>query len=478
VIEHRIDRFLITEGRATCIVGLPEEVVAMAMAFYSRNPRSIRDTLIHMVDSGNLVLPESTGVAGESVRKFHKRITIGYGHKSVADHAQVHWVVEGVSAVLERDFLSARLLAASSVSTRYVDFRSQGCVFPEEWPDRLRLGYAEHCSDLIDSYVGLVPVATAAVRDLMPWKPDLGWKTERGWEIATEKRALDALRDLLPYSVKTSFGVSMSATALREFLDKRDSAGNIAEVREVSKELRKVCHQAYPSLVPMESREIARHADLPRSCSDESQSLIKRSSVSVITSPDWRVMQKLYGAHPAELVRRLSDGRAHKMGPDRMSEFARYVITGSVPIAIFRDLGRHRMMTQVYDIPWPWSGYGTDPLLDANSYPENIALAAVKAGHTQALAVANDRLLKWSGQINSSVLQYACPLATMVNFAWEVSLRQLVYLIGLRTTPQGHPGYRVWTQALAKALMSADPFVAGLIESVTNFDDILVGRPD
>ena len=483
--RHRVDDFLIRSERAMCLSGLDEESVAMIFALYSRNPRNLRDTLIHMVDEGHLVLPEeSPKEAGERVRRFHERMTIGYGHKSVADHAQVHWAVEGVSTILERSFLSARLLAATSVSTRYVDFWKQGVVTPPNWPLALTDWYLDHCNQLIEAYSGLVDVATIAVREIVPYDDEAKeiWDTERKWVIATSKRGLDLVRDLLPAGARTSFGVTMSATGLREFLDKHQSGTSleertISEMSEVASELRIACRSSMPALIPEEPRDVPRHRPLNDAWVPMNQRVWRTQSVEIVSSPDWTMVLDIFKLSPVDLVRRWREDRCHKMGPDRSSEMLRYVINGWMPFAIARDLGRHRMMTQLWSIVSPGHGYGCDPLMHHPKHRNLPAVEVLRAAHRQALLAADRRIFEIAPRVGKEALQYACPLATMVRGVWEVSLRQLVYILGLRTVPQGHAGYRAWCQALAKAVIQRDPGLKPLIDDVTNWETYVAGRP-
>jgi len=474
-----IDSFLIQLDNAICVHGLPEEVVAMVFALYSRSTTGIRDTLIKMVDQGNLELPESLSDTSEKVRKFHERITIGYGHKSVADHAVVHWAVEGVSALLERDFLKARLLAATSQSTRYVDFKEKGFVVPTDWPRDHVSEYVDHCNELIHVYAMLIPIATEAVRETVPWSDDLGWKTHSGWELATSKRALDLVRDLLPMSIRTNFGVSMSATGLREFLDKRQSGYGtedkpLEEYQQVSLNLRSVCAAAVPSLLPTQPRTIPRDPPIKHSYFAGNR-VYQSMSVSIIKKPDWAEIGKILGQYPYDLMKRWTHDRCRHMVPDRQAELPRYVITGRMPIAIYRDLGRHRIMTQMNSLINPGNGYGRDPMFSVST--SSSVMRLLRNEHAGALSFADERLERWSSVVNPEVLQYACPMATMVDFVWEVSLRQIVHILGLRTVPQGHPGYRLWVQHLAKAINDVDPIARELVNSVTNYEYVTIGRP-
>lgn len=472
---HNADDYIIRgpSGKCGVVVGLPEEVVAMLFAFFSRNPRSIGDTLQSMIDDGSLEAPDPPKfVTSERARKFHERTTIGYGHKSVADHAQVHLFVEGGSTVSERDLMSARLLAGTSKSTRYVNFAEAGWHRPDELQDAGSIEmYHTHIQALMASYQSLVPLAVEAVRAACP-RTD-GW-AESAWSGATEKRGLDAVRDILPASVSTSYAFTMSATGLREMLDKRDTSGN-CELRELAAELRIVGRVAMPTLVPRETRNIPADRALQPTTS---RAMFGRSRIEVLAVPDWGVTERLLDMDTDELARRWSDDRGHHLPPDRTAEFASYDIRVEMPFAIARDLGRHRMMTQLWSEPALHAPFGLDPILtDAELADKVPQIGLLALAHRDALARARTRMSALAKFMPPAAAQYACPLATTVIGAWRVNIRELYHIVGLRTTPQGHPAYRKFVQAMVQAIKRADPVGGRLLERVTNFSDVLVGRP-
>lgn len=484
------DRHLVRHGDVTCVVGLPEQTVAMVFAMYSRSERPIRETLAGMIGRGEINVPESHegAVPSERERKFHETTTIGYNHKSVGDHATVHFAVEGASMVVERDFLDARLLAATSQSTRFVDFRRAGFVTPEEnWRGCSADEYRDHCQWLVDSYAGLKELAVEAVREVAPYNPDHGWKSERGWEQACEKRALDAIRDLLPASVRSMFGVTMSATGAREFLDKRDTGADW-QPREVSAraaDVRAACRSALPTLLPEGPRYCPRPPrPRPLWYSGSQPQLLgtrhhRQDLVSVLRTPDWDLVQNLAGVSVPELVDRWRSERGHHMVPDRSSEFPVYSFRLGTSFAISRDLGRHRMATRVDGLLTPMLGYTADPLFsDAVSLSRSQALRRLADRRQGVVLACDERLSRWAASgMHHSVLQYACPMAAMVLSTWQCSLRELIHIIGLRTTKQGHPSYRAVVQQLARELINRDPMVAPLIRDVVNFEYVTVGRP-
>lgn len=460
-------------GKCGVVVGLPEEVVAVLFAFFSRSTGTIEQSLQKMIDSGDLEPPPPPKfVTTEKVRQFHEKTTIGYNHKSVADHGQVHLFVEGGSTVSERDVMSARLLAGTSKSTRYVNFAEAGWHRPDELQDPGAIAlYHEHVQALMASYQGLVPIAVEAVRAACP-RTD-GWP-EKAWLGATEKRALDAVRDILPASVSTSYAFTMSATGLREMLDKRDTSGNL-EMKELARELRLVGRAAMPTLLPKDTRRIPGERALRPTTS---RAMFGHSRIKVMATPNWETIQPLLDIDIEELVRRWDEDRGYHLPPDRTAEFASYDIRVEMPFAIARDLGRHRMMSQLWSEPALHAPFGVDPILaDATMADKVPQIGFLALAHREALARARARMERLAPMMPPAAAQYACPLATTVVGAWRVSIRELYHIVGLRTTPQGHPAYRKFIQGLVKAIKKTDPLGGRLLEKVANFDDVLVGRP-
>lgn len=479
--NHVADRFLITEGHCTFVHGLPESVVAMLFGKFSRNPKNLRETLIDMIDDGHLDPPSFDGFTlNDRTNRFHERVTIGYGHKSVGDHAMVHFCLEEVSAVAERDFTEARLIAASSKSTRYVDFSKAGFFHPDEWSNQLSGFYEEHCQDLIDTYTRLIDPAVEGIRQLIPYDETAAqiWNSRKGWESATHKRGLDMVRDLLPMSILTNFGVTMSATGLREMLDKRqtETSWQSFEVSQLAHVVRKAGRQVLPVLLPEEPRRIPRQPRVPANLHTGG---LQECKVRVIDITPMDVVSQMSWLPVSVLVENWMHQRGHHLPPDRTAELVEIYVDLQIPIAIHRDLGRHRMMTQLAGQVGPLSGFSIDPLLwnVDGRFPNNAYLGAVRLAMLEKLSQSMHRLVSVTGEVPPSGLQYACPMATMVPVQWKLNLRELIHLLGLRTTPQGHPSYRKVAQMVANEVMRKSPILSGLLKSVTNFDEVLIGRP-
>src|SRR5271155_5416351 len=118
--------------------GLPEEVIAVLFAYYSRSKDDLRTNLARLLADQELGVGGRDGgesrpalaLATEKARAFHEKWVVGYGHASVAEHAVVHLAIENVSIVASKVIEDMRLGAFTEKSTRYVVFDQQSHVEP------------------------------------------------------------------------------------------------------------------------------------------------------------------------------------------------------------------------------------------------------------------------------------------------------------------------------------------------------------
>src|SRR3954471_22977610 len=105
--------------------GLPEEVIAVLFAYYSRSRDDLRTNLARLLADqelgvgGDAARP-ALALATEKARAFHEKWVVGYGHASVAEHAVVHLAIENVSIVVSKHIEDLRLASYTEKSTRYV----------------------------------------------------------------------------------------------------------------------------------------------------------------------------------------------------------------------------------------------------------------------------------------------------------------------------------------------------------------------
>jgi hypothetical protein len=123
--------------------------------------------------------------------------------------------------------------------------------------------------------------------------------------------------------------------------------------------------------------------------------------------------------------------RRHK--PGRAFERTRYRFDVITDYGAFRDLQRHRMLT----LEW-------QPLSTSHGHVRPAAIEEIGAmadwqAVMNASAALHDELV---ARGEHTVAPYAVVMAYRVRFYMDMSAREAMHVIELRTAPQGHPSYR------------------------------------
>lgn len=223
------------------IVGLPPEVLAVAMAKYSRSAKSIRETIDELTE--------------EKSAEFHEKWVLGYGDASVADMAIVALALENVSILASKAVEHHRLAAYQEKSTRYQPFDQEREVsLPVSVPlapdTEGRLGryyrpasvlnsplgslYIETCERLFAIYRKVAAKMADEYRQQYP-KPEK--LTDKGYAAKVRARSLDVARYCLPVATLTNFGMIINARSLRHAIAVMKGS-TLPEVRAIAEEMR------------------------------------------------------------------------------------------------------------------------------------------------------------------------------------------------------------------------------------------------
>jgi thymidylate synthase ThyX len=212
------------EDDVFALSGLPEEVIAVLFAYYSRSRDDLRTNLSRLladqeldVDGGPAAARPALHLATEKARVFHEKWVVGYGHASVAEHAVVHLAVENASIVASKVIEDLRLGAFTEKSTRYVVFDKQSFVEPPGLSGAALAVYRETAGRLFGVYLDLVPRAMEALRARAPRAEG---QSEAAYAAAIRAQACDLCRGLLPAGARTNIGVTANARALETLLTK------------------------------------------------------------------------------------------------------------------------------------------------------------------------------------------------------------------------------------------------------------------
>jgi thymidylate synthase ThyX len=463
---------------------LPEVVKGALFSRYSRTEKSLRrvllDEFINEPDSGfELLAGAGVGsddmVAVRRAEEFYERVLVGYGDDSVAELAGAHVAVERVSTLAAKALEDSRIgLSPLEKSTRYVRFDRpgpDGRRLYHRGPELAHPDYEPAADALFDTYSALLEPLTESIRQRFPLEPG---ETERAWKSATRAKALDMLRGLLPAGTLTNLGLFGNGRAF-EYLITKMAAHELPECRNLATDLHHELALVIPSFVkraiderygaPAAARmattraALARHAQRSgRQGSGPSVRLIEhdpdaeRKVVAAALFPYSDVpLEELDGDPKAVLDAMLGDRANRRQRTPRALEHAEYVFEIVANFAAYRDLHRHRMLTQDRQVLGTRLGY------DVPAGLAELGMEGRFRGAIDAAASAHARLER---DLGPGLAQYIVPLAFHVRWYFRANLREIYHLCELRTTPQGHPDYRWVAQEMFRLVSQVHPGLA------------------
>jgi thymidylate synthase ThyX len=482
-----LDRYCTNlDRRVFALRNLPEVVKGALFSRYSRTEKSLRRVLLDEFlnePAAGLAPGESGGTDGlvdaERAEDFYRRVLVGYGDDSVAELAGAHLAVERVSNLAAKALEDSRIgISPLEKSTRYVRFDRPGPDGRFQYHRGAELAhpaYEPAADALFGAYSRMVLPLAERIREAHPREPG---ESERAWKAATRARALDLLRGLLPAATLTNLGLYGNGRAF-EYLLTKLAASDLSECRALTGEMHAELAQVIPAFVrrALDERYGAPAAAHLAAVRRRVAALAPRGPAPGPAGPEVRLVEsdpdaerKVVAAalfpHSdlslAELgqldvdvdgvLRALLDGRANRRHRvPRALEHVHYTFEITANFGAYRDLQRHRMLTQErqalgtalgYDVPADLAGYGME-----GSFREALERAA--AAH-RAMAEA----------LGPALAQYVVPLAFRLRWYFRVSLRELFHLCELRTGPQGHPDYRWVAQELFRQVQTAHPRLA------------------
>jgi thymidylate synthase ThyX len=464
---------------------LPEVVKGALFSRYSRTEKSLRrvllDEFINDPESGFERLAGTAPVDDDMVavrraEDFYERVLVGYGDDSVAELAGAHVAVEQVSTLGAKALEDSRIgISPLEKSTRYVRFDRPG-------PDGRFLFYRGQELDhpeyepaagaLFEIYSGLVEPVTQAIRERFPQEEG---ETDRAWKSATRAKALDLLRGLLPAGTLTNLGLFGNGRAF-EYLATKMAAHELPECRRLANDLHRELSLVIPSFVrralddrygrPAAERQVGvrkatsrmavrghAHETPPSVRLIEFDADAERKVVAAALYPYSDEPFEGQAGDTGEVLDAILGNRANRrQRVPRALEQAQYMFEIVANFAAYRDLHRHRMLTQDRQHLGTQLGYDLPPGIVELGLQDRFARAV------EAAARAHRRL---EGDLGPALAQYVVPLAFHVRWYFRANLREIYHLCELRTTPQGHPDYRWVAQQMFLRVREVHPRLAG-----------------
>ena len=481
---------------------LPEVVKGALFSRYSRTEKSLRrvllDEFINAPESGfDALAGPAAGtddmVAVRRAEEFYERVLVGYGDDSVAELAGAHVAVERVSTLAAKALEDSRIgISPLEKSTRYVRFDRpgpDGRRLYRRGPELTHRAYEPAADSLFDVYSDLIEPLTQSIRERFPL--DEG-ETDRAWKAATRAKALDMLRGLLPAGTLTNLGLFGNGRAF-EYLITKLAAHELPECQSLATDLHRELALVIPSFVkralddrygrPAAERlaqtriAIGRLATGERSAEQSPSPLRgegRGGDAPKPTGPAVRLLEhdpdaerkvvaaalfpysdQPWGGVPADvpalLEAILGDRANRRHRPPRALEHAQYAFEIVANFAAYRDLHRHRMLTQDRQLLGTSLGY---------DLPAGLVELGMDERFRAAVEAAAEAHAGMAGDLGPALAQYVVPLAFRMRWYFRVNLREIYHLCELRTSPQGHPDYRWVAQKMFRLVAEVHPSLA------------------
>ena len=415
---------------------LSPEVVAVTFAKTSRSPEPFDEIAKELTE--------------EQSKRFHERWVVGYGHSSIAEHAVLHIAIENTSRLAAEALESCRLCSYTEKSSRYQPF--QQYYFPERIA---RSEFAELYRKTCDELFSLYHVCLGKVHKLMAERyPRRQDEPERVYESRLRSRYSDVCRFLLPTAALANVGLTANARAL-EWLITKLLSHPLDEARELGEELKRVALEETPTLVKyaaaneyLTSRFASSRFQVPGSSSlnrepvrlidydEEAEERLIAALLYRFSKRSYKQLLEYAHAMPQTERAKLIDAALKHLGPHdrplRELEHIHYTFEIVVDQGAYRDLARHRLMTQTAGSPTVELGY---------AIPKAIEEAGLRGDYESVL----DRASAAYRAIYERYPQEAAYLVTNAHnrqLLMTLNLRELYHLVALRSREEGHFSYR------------------------------------
>jgi thymidylate synthase ThyX len=445
---------------------------------------------------------------------FYRRVLLEYGDDSVAELGEAQVAVEGISNIAAKKIEDRRIgLSYLEKSSRYVAFdqkvagyyryvREEG-IMASPHADR----YIEACDHSFDTYSKSIQPLQAFLKEREPIDrfsffdsalqkevPFGSLKSAKDIEsakkiynITIKAKALDLLRGLLPASTMTNVGITGNGRAF-EYLLTLMYGSKLKEIRSVADQLFNELNAIIPSFVrrandrygqalqeyinktesaiaelakgylsgvpPEDKPEFVKLLDFE----DNFQAEVKVASAILYEQAQGQSLHRITSyvkSMPTEerhkIIKTYTEFRTNRRHrPGRAFEMVDYTFELFTNFGMFRDLHRHRVLTMERQLLSTRHGYDLpDELVDAGLDKDFADCMQLTKGVYETIA-----------RKMPEEAQYVVNFAYRYPYFVKMNLREACHMIELRTTPQGHPDYRLTCQKMYSEMKRVHPVLA------------------
>jgi thymidylate synthase ThyX len=492
--------------------GADPEVLAYAMAKYSRSSLSMKESLRE--------------ISSQKAEQFLNTFYFQYGHRSIADLAHVAFAIERLSLLAAIVLVDEQRWDGQERSTRYQNFRKSGWFMPDFGADTGSASrYRETIEQLFSAYHSVFEAVFASLQGQVQKPEEMKQET---YDRTLKARAFDVARYLLPLATNTSLGQIVNARTLETQISRLLSSP-VAEVRQLGVRLQSAASgpawNVHADELSALQRDIAaldpalgeRAAALLTREVKTAPTLVKYAAPSEYTSRTRQELRQaaaellkgesidaaplvdlvddtdslevdlattlLYGQchYPYRQIRRhvreLDEARRNEIialgvrHRGRHDELLREFSAGQslrfdilMDIGGFRDMHRHRRCVQVLQEFTAAHGY---------AIPEGVPEAGVQPLYEETMREAHAAcavLARGSAPEAAESAQYVLPLGTKNRALFKMDFAEALYISELRSAAQGHFSYRRVAWEMYRAVEQKHPALAPYFR-VTNADE-------
>jgi thymidylate synthase ThyX len=456
---------------------------------------------------GGQTLARDDSAALKKARAFFERVLVGYGDDSVAQLGGAHLACENISNVAAKLLEDARIgIAPLEKSTRYVRFDQKDSAGnylfyrePKIMASRHRDAYLEVMNLLFETYSKQMepmldhvskslPIEQLEVRDPVSGKglsytdaakdERLKRWAETAYRATVRAHACDVLRSYLPAATLTNVGMFGVGQAF-EYLVSKLYSHELSEAQALGAAIHGELNQLIPSFVKraqrndylVETWNTARQiAGVRTRVADPDPTKEPVTLVDYDNQAEEKIVAAIlyvYSRQSLEELRLMATGmgqevrqqilqeyfskrrhRRDKLGRAFENVYYTFDILGN--LGLYRDLHRHRILTQERQDFTTVHGYDRPPEIEEGGFKNEF-----------------DHCMKRTAELYEQIYrdlpgeaQYVVPFAYKIRWYTKLNLREALHMCELRTMPQGHPDYRFICQELWRKIQSVHPALA------------------
>ncbi|MBI2592452.1 FAD-dependent thymidylate synthase [Candidatus Saccharibacteria bacterium] len=466
-------------------------MVAAAMARLSRRGSDLRETFLD-----EFAMTGDTDASG-----LIHRVVTAYGDDSVQQLAGMHIVVESASNILTKLLEWGRFGAYLEQSTRYIflDEKDKDGNYryfvPENLNSKIKTKYKKTNDIIFSLYSEMVRELTEYVRKKNP--PPDNEKEQIAWRGATKAQACDAVRPVLPVSAKLTVGIFGSAQAIESLIlhllaeplleaqttgqkileearkvmpafleraDKPDRGGATTAYRATTRDTIKArSNKTLPKISKNKKTSIKLLDYWPKNELDIIPQLLFATS-NLSTDEISAQIKKLSTRQKKEIFKEYVGVRLNRRHrPGRALEIPHYLWEVTADYGTFRDLQRHRVIDAL-----EWQKLSTTYGYDI---PNLIKEAGLQKKYQRCFELAERLHEHMQDAGYQEEAQYTTLLGHKMRYRFMLNARAAFHFLELRTSPQGHPGYRYICNEMYRQLRRVHPSIGRAMKFVNKDED-------